>query len=199
MTRATTRLLVAIASLVFATSMPVGAQPTPVDPPGTPVDIAPNPRRSAEDQLSLARVAVSEGGLLVSDAEVAALAAVLRARCAECSLTTSARQYSDRVFDLTRRDSRAWVAFLEPSGREPAHWPEVASWTVLRARWLRVYEAAGRVVRGEVVHECASPVHHWGAPYGGDLERATRAGWTRVNCGEGVRNAFWNVPTRGDS
>lgn len=159
--------------------------------------VAAQPLARIDDQLALARVAASEAGLLATEDEIAAIGAVLRARCDECSITTVARQYSTRVFDLTRRDSRAWVAFLRADGREPAHWPRAASWSAYRERWLRIYEAAGRVVRGELEHRCTSPVHHWGAPQAGsiDMRRALRAGWVRVDCGA-TRNAFWRVPAR---
>jgi hypothetical protein len=146
-----------------------------------------------DDQLALARVAASEAGLLATDDEIAAIGAVLRARCAECSIATVARQYSTRVFDLKRRDPRAWVAFLEPSGRQPAHWPSVASWSAHRDSWLRIYEAAGRVVRGELEHACEQPPVHWGGSM--DRARAARMRLVRIECGE-TRNDFYVRPTR---
>lgn len=149
--------------------------------------------RRIPDALALARVCASEGGLLVAEHECAAIAAVLRSRCPECSLATSARAYSGRVFDLTRDDPRAWVAHLREDGREPARWSVLASWSAHRANWLRILEAAERIVRGELTASCEP--HHWGASYGIDLERALRAGWLRVDCGEGVRNLFWRRPS----
>jgi hypothetical protein len=146
------------------------------------------------DQISLARVVISEAGLQATDDEVAAIGTVLRARCSRCSIATVARQYSRGVFDLDRRDPRAWVAFLRADGRQPEHWPSNVSWSAFRASWLRVYEAAGRFVRGELEHSCESPPAHWGSPRAGsiDMRRARRAGWTRVRCGD-VRNAYWRV------
>jgi hypothetical protein len=147
------------------------------------------------DQISLARVVASEGGLQATDDEVAAIGTVLRSRCSRCSLTTVARQYSRRVFDASRRDPRAWLAFLRADGRQPEHWPSGVSWATARERWMRIYEAAGRFVRGELEHRCeGGTVDHWGSPRAGsiDMRRARRAGWTRVDCGD-TRNAFWRV------
>jgi len=163
------------------------------------------------DQLALARVGASECGLAsCTPDELAAIAAVLRARCPECRLATIARQYSARVFDRARRDGRAWVAHLEPDGREPSFWPrEVlvrgelrshAPWGAYRQRWLDLYELAGRVVEGEVAAQCEAD--HWGCPEGTfgceDHERALRAGWQLVDCGE-TRNEFWRIPRGEDS
>lgn len=145
------------------------------------------------DQLALARVAASEAGLLATDDEIAAIAAVLRESCSECSLLTSARNYSGRVFDPTRNDPRAWVAFLSPDGREPAHWPEGVSWSVHRERWLAVYEAAGRVVRGDLVHRCPESPRHWGGAM--DRERAARMRLVQIDCGD-TRNDFYVLPSR---
>lgn len=154
---------------------------------------APAAAQRVDDQLALARVAVSEAGLLATDDEVAAIGAVLRSRCERCRIATVARQYSSRVFDLERRDSRAWVAFLDPSGRRPAHWPEVASWSRFRARWLAVYETAGRVVRGDLEHRCTETPRHWGGPM--DAARAARMGLVRIDCGD-TRNDFYRLPRR---
>ena len=171
------RLIAIAAALAGLAGVPVAAQ------------------ERVSDQLALARVACSEAGLLATEDEIAALGAVLRSRCDRCSIATVARQYSSRVFDRDRRDSRAWVAFLEPSGREPAHWPSVARWSAYRDRWLWIYETAGRVVRGEIDHRCDAPVHHWGGDM--DTHRAERAGWERVDCGD-TRNTYWRVPARGE-
>lgn len=45
--------------------------------------------------------------------------------------------------------------------------------------------------RGEREPDPCPGSTHWGAPTGGDLERATRAGWLRVRCHEPTANAFW--------
>lgn len=160
---------------------------------------APPPRIG--DQLALARVCASEVGIrIVNEAsirECAAIAAVLRGRSS--GIESGARRYSGRVFDLERRDRRAYVAFLRPDGREPAHWPAYgtrgrrhAPWGAFRDRWLALYHAAGEIVQGRLEHACSSVPDHWGARYGVDLERARRAGWTEADCGE-TRNAFWLV------
>ncbi len=160
------------------------------------------------DQLALARVCASEGGLEATAEECAAIAAVLRSRrCAGCSLERAARLYSDRVFDLERHDRRAWVAFLRADGRQPRRWPgaievrsddgstamvQHARWASFRDRWLALYELAGDVVRGELVHACAEVPRHWGGRL--DRARAERMGLVRIDCGE-TRNDFYALPT----
>jgi hypothetical protein len=164
------------------------------------------------DQLALARVCASEAGLSGTPEECAAIHDVLarKARRWDARLPWAAQAYSSRVFDRDRRDGRAWIAYLRPDGREPSNWPDVvtvrrrgetvsvrhAPWGAFRDRWLTLYEAAGRIVRGEIPSPCAGPVDHWGMRHGIDFERAQRAGWTEVDCGQ-TRNAFWAIPERG--
>ncbi|MDQ3037746.1 MAG: hypothetical protein M3Y87_35460 [Myxococcota bacterium] len=169
----------------------------------------PEPR--VTPQLAMARICASEIGLTGSPEECAAIHDVLSRRAERQGMpfTWMARAYSSRVFDVDRSDPRAWIAHLRPDGRAPAGWPsEVrvrrggetrvvrhAPWGAYRERWLTLYEAAGRVVRGEITSPCEGRVDHWGMRSGIDWERARRAGWDEVNCGE-TRNAFWRVPDR---
>lgn len=166
------------------------------------------------DQLALARVCASEVGLRGSHEECAAIADVLRLRASryEMTLSAMARVYSDRVFDTERRDGRAWLAHLSANGREPAQWPELvtvrrrgevrvmrhAPWAAYQSDWESLYEAAGRIVSGELRSRCEAPAEHWGMRHGIDMERARRAGWEEVDCGD-TRNAFWRTPVRLDS
>jgi hypothetical protein len=169
------------------------------------------------DELALARICVSEIGFDVGrgddlDArrECAAIASVLRARdeVIDGDLGAAMRAYSSRVFDPTRRDPRAWIAHLRLDGREPAHWPTVVierapeadgasrvrphpPWAAYRALWSGALDTARAVLAGEIDHACAAAPAHWGARYGVDLERARRAGWTEIDCGE-TGNAFYD-------
>lgn len=160
------------------------------------------------DQLALARICASEVGFYGDHEECAAIHQVLRRRAERLGFRfiTAARAYSGRVFDTDRRDPRAYVAHLRPDGRRPALWPTIsvtrrrgqtivrphAPWTAFRDRWLALYEAAGRIVRGELASECQTPPDHWGMRGGIDLERARRAGWVEIDCGE-TANAFWSI------
>lgn len=162
-----------------------------------------------DDQLALARVCASEIGFGGAPDECAAIHDVLSRRASrwDTSLSWAARTYSNRVFDRDRRDGRAYIAHLRPDGRRPEGWPEVttvrrggasrvvrhAPWGAFRERWLGLYEAAGRIVRGEIRSPCRDAVDHWGMRHGVDMERARRAGWLEVDCGP-TRNAFWHVP-----
>jgi hypothetical protein len=154
------------------------------------------------DHLALSRVCASEIGLNGTAEECAAILAVLRSRCEGCSVERIARQYSDRVFDLDRQDPRAWVAFLRADGEQPRRWPssivvrgetvEYARWSSFRARWLALYEAAGRVLAGEVEHGCIGTLRHWGGRL--DRARADRMGLVRLECPEAFRNDFYALP-----
>lgn len=106
----------------------------------------------------------------------------------------AARWYSSGYFNRRRTDPRAWLPWLRADGRRPRHWPERASWARQRAGWMALLEQAGRIVRGEEVAPCAA--EHWGDHFH-DRERAERAGWRRLDCGD-TRNMFWSVP-RGTS
>lgn len=158
------------------------------------------------DQLALARIGASECGLTCTDDELAAIALALHTRAARMGMRFEAfaRVYSAEVFNTARRDQRAWIAHLRADGREPAHWPAFVTrrgtvwlhlpWRAARSRWLSLYERAGRVVRGEVAARCDG-IEHWGMsdPASADYQRAIRAGWERIDCGD-TRNAFWRVP-----
>lgn len=177
------------------------------------VEIGPEPAAAQErvsPQLALARICASEIGLTGSAEECAAIAAVLQRRSELRGWTfiTAAQLYSSRVFDRERQDGRAWIAFLDPRGRTPERWPtEVvvrgerqphAPWGAFRERWLALYVNAGRVLAGEIPSACGDATSdHWGMRTGLDLERATRAGWTLLDCrlpdGSLTRNAFWSV------
>lgn len=68
------------------------------------------------DQLALARICVSEAGFEPSD-DCAAIGAAIAngARRRHLTFQTFARAYSNRVFDVTRADARAYLAHLQPS------------------------------------------------------------------------------------
>lgn len=186
---------------------------------------APRPRPDASqprltDQLALARICASETGLTGAPEECGAIYEVLqdRMRRQHWTFLSAARRYSSSVFDTARTDPRAWVTDLSPHGRQPRGWPVAfVSWSSYgRPRWQSLYETAGRVIAGEVRHDCEMPPHFWGMRTGIDRERAVRFGWQEVACwvpcetndGPGVagedgdpeacrthsRNAFWAVP-----
>lgn len=142
----------------------------------------------ARDELALAQVAWSECGVDCSSDEVAALGAVLRARCARCSIATVARLYSSRVFDVNRTDARAFLAHLRIDGDRPLRFPPSLSWSRHRDRWLALLGTAARVVRGELEHRCTQPPAHWGGIV--DRARARRMRLVRVDCGA-TRNDFY--------
>lgn len=168
------------------------------------------------DQLALARICASEAGLPRQDeegqwqfaADCAAIHSVITFGAARTGLSylSFARAYSGRLFDGSRSDSRAWLSQLEPSGREPSKWPRFstrrrgelvqvlphAPWSHYRAAWLALYEHAGRVLEGEVVHQCEGNVSDWGGEM--DRGRAERLRLIEVNCGD-TRNSFYLRPS----
>lgn len=176
--------------------------------------------RPATDQDALAHVCANEIGLSGAPEECAAIADVLRDRAERNGWTfaEAALRYSTLSFDGDRRDGRAWVAHLRADGARPDVWPDPphVPWNArLRARWLRLRDAAGAVLRADVLSDCDEPPMHWGMRHGIDHERAQRFGWIEVACfvpcapeGSGpstgadgaercaTRNAFYLVPSR---
>jgi hypothetical protein len=169
------------------------------------------PPEHLTEQLALGRIGASEIGLTGTPAELAAIHEVLSNQAARhgWTLLGTMRRYSSMVFDQSRHDGRAWVAFLRADGRAPQGWPTQvqvrrhgelvtvphAPWGTYRERWLTLYETAGRVLRGEVTSPCVEPVLHWG----GDMDRARAEahGLLEIECGE-TRNHFYALPPRGD-
>lgn len=138
------------------------------------------------------------------------------ATCEEIEVTwlEHARDHSDRVFDRSRTDARAYVAFLTPDGAEPERWPVLAGWRAgadgfmhevrhvpwerRRDDWLETYALAGRILAGEVEARCDTPPLTWGCPGEGrrdcgDHARAVERGLSRVDCGE-TANWFYGRP-----
>ena len=146
------------------------------------------------DTLALARVCVHESGFMSPD-DCAAIHAVLdrvRERFRIRTIEAAANLYSPRATgrNLPRTALDRWVQQLNHSASKPPAFSH--SWELNRPRWLERLEQARRLVLGTEVHQCAQPITHWGAPYGEDLARGIRAGWTQVDCGE-TRNIFWST------
>ncbi len=156
-------------------------------------------------QLALARICASEAGLRVTD-DCAAIYAVLSRNGASSAFLSRARSYSSRVFDLGRNDPRAWIAHLDPSGAQPTGWPTATRpemsdsgqvryrrpppWSRYRQAWLDLYAHAGRIIRGEVAHECAEPPQDWGGDMDTARYLARLPNARRVDCGQTLNN-FW--------
>lgn len=138
--------------------------------------------------LNLARAAAHEAGLSASEEEVAALHAVMVERCGG-----SPRCQMRRFFN--GRTPRRYLLELNRRGTRPQGWPAAR---FDRDAWLALLDTADRVVAGELQHQCDQPPQFWGMRSGVDLERALRAGWVRVDCGENVRNFFWAYPADRD-
>lgn len=141
--------------------------------------------------LGLARICVSESGW-DSPHDCEGILAVLRSRSERTGMTLNQamRAYSKRVFDRSRTDSRRWIADLHLSAQKPDGWPDHLPWDGgYKYSWMMMLEFAEDLL-GSSNLRCAA--NHWGDRYG-DKERALRAGWIEVDCGE-TRNMFWSVP-----
>lgn len=147
------------------------------------------------DALALARVCVHEAGFMSPD-DCSAIHAVLVRVTQRIqgirTIAAAAELYSPRATGRVtpRTELDRWVQQLNLRATKPPSFGY--SWELNRPRWLERIEQARRLLAGTDTHRCEAPITHWGAPQGGDLERATRARWTRVNCGE-TRNAFWQT------
>lgn len=121
----------------------------------------------ADATETLARVAVLEAGFR-SDADHVAIWSVLRAR-------------ADRAGWPIERMARAYSS---PVRR--GHWPAWAA-AAPSSAWDRVRKRALLFLTGRLRARCRAD--HFGDARG-DLARALRAGWRRVDCGE-TKNIFW--------
>ncbi len=143
---------------------------------------------------ALARVCVGEAGFDSTETgDCTAIVLTLRRRAIRrrVSVVRMAELYSTRHFDRDRDDARAWIAGLIYSAERPQAWPENLRWARYRPRWIAVLRHVRAVLRGEVPDPCPA-ADHWGMRHGIDWERAQRAGWREVSCGE-TRNAFWDA------
>lgn len=129
------------------------------------LSMAPIARADATE--TLARVAVLEAGFS-STADHVAIWSVLRTR-------------ADRAGWPIERMARAYSS---PVRR--GHWPAWAA-TAPREAWDRVRNRALLFLTGRLRARCRAD--HFGDARG-DLARALRAGWRRVDCGE-TKNIFW--------
>lgn len=144
--------------------------------------------------VGLARVCVAECGWHVAlTGECAAIYQVVQDRARRRGVTElrALRDYASGHFDAAR-SRRPWIAGLVSSGRRPRHWPPRLRWSVHRPVWLEAIEHARAVIAGLVASPCVEAPAHWGQPFGGDLARARRAGWRRLDCGSAV-NAYWGL------
>lgn len=140
--------------------------------------------------LGLARICVSESGW-DSPHDCEGILSVLRSRSERTGMTLNQamRAYSKRVFDRSRTDARRWIADLHLSAQKPDGWPDHLPWDGgYKESWMMMLEFAEDLL-GSSNLRCSA--HHWGDRYG-DKERALRAGWTEVDCGE-TKNMFWRT------
>lgn len=86
--------------------------------------------------------------------------------------------------------------FLTLDGAEPACWGHSVSWESRREGWLLIVRHAIDVRLGLVEHRCTAPPFQWGcgpaqtARGCRDHERAERAGWVEVDCGETMQTYY---------
>lgn len=142
--------------------------------------------------LGLARICVSESGW-DSPHDCEGILSVLRSRSERTgmTLTQAMRAYSGRVFDRNRNDSRRWIADLHLHGDKPDGWPSHLPWEGgYQLSWYMMLEFADDLLKADR-NELRCDAHHWGDRHG-DKERALRAGWTQVDCGE-TKNMFWRT------
>lgn len=166
-------------------------------------------------ELALARICVSEAGWEATD-DCAAIHHVLL-RGAEHrgggrrAYVSFASSYSHRLLTGDGQIQRPWLRQLDTSGSEPGLWGfrrmrdgslsrvDCPPWRAYRERWMAVLERARTLVRERRLDDadewspCDEEPHHWGCPLPCvDHERATRAGWRQISCGNTV-NEFWST------
>lgn len=159
-----------------------------------------SPAAAQSDADRLLRTVWSECGHACSDDEIAALHLVIAstAEREDVSYATAWRLLSPRLAAGTV--SRAWLAGLSESCREPEGWAayyerdgEVmrrVPWSRYRARCLALVERVRAVITGAVVSRCAATPRSWGnAADRMRGEARGRARFVEIDCGD-CRNSF---------
>lgn len=145
-------------------------------------------------QLMLAQLWVREAGF-GADLDYAAIGHVLRRR-AEGPLEGRSLEAVIEAYgpSLLRplSDRGRWVLALNAKGAEPAWWPERLRWQRFRGDWLRVYEMAGRFVRGEEVGDPCPSAMHWGCSAARGCDEP-RGAMVLHRCSARTRNRFYRI------
>lgn len=172
------------------------------------------------DALALARICRHEAGFpsrragawVISDDCAAINAVIERVRAAmeahrerTVSIAEAVHAYSrGRIYDRTRIDAACDVAWLDEAASEPRCWRAGVPWARRADAWRALLDHARRIRAGVISHRCTEPPLHWGcgeiqtARGCRDHERAARAGWDRISCGD-TRNWFYAGDRRGRS
>lgn len=148
--------------------------------------------QSVRLQTLFARHCVNETGFLITD-DSPAMAEALRTRAGGEITTSIIILYSRRTVIRRHeiRDSRRYISFLNRFGTRPRYWRRDSNvhWSQRRDSWMRIYERAGMILRGEIRSRCEAPPEHWSV--GRRLaRRAKRNGYYRVDCGDTLQD-FW--------
>jgi len=143
------------------------------------------PASRLQAALLLARTCVKEAGWKITD-DCAAIHAVVQKR-ADMESHTYYEQMLERYSKIAA--NRAWLEELDAQGNKPSSWPNTVDWEKHRGKWLSMLAHATEIVDGRVRAACDPD--HWGDSRG-DHERAVRAGWTQIPCGQAM-NEFWQV------
>jgi hypothetical protein len=186
---------VAILLALLALGVPASGQPLGGSPPwesgavrepwGAPIAGV----RWTDAAVDLGRVCIHEASFAPGD-DCAALHDALRTRGASRGLEWDrwARVYSDRIFDRTRTDRRAWIARLRPTLARPRGFDR-RQWEAWgRAKVAARFDEAAAILRGEITSRCERSPDHWGGPV---VDRA------RIRAG--VRRGYWDVVDCGDT
>ena len=168
------------------------------------ISLAPTVAAAQSDEVALLRTAWSECSYTCTDDEIAALHLVISSTAEREGIRyrTAWRLLSRRLAAGTV--SRAWLADLDTSCREPEGWPESAyvrrdgvlvlvrhaPWSAFRGRCEALVERVRAVIAGTIAHRCEATPVSWGSDFDADTGEARgRAVFVEVECGE-TSNAF---------
>jgi hypothetical protein len=118
-----------------------------------------------------------------------------RARRLGLPLVHMIRAYSSPVNPDVRQRSRRWVSHLNYDASEPRHWPEEASWSNFRDKWLRIIRHVSRVLEGAVRNPCPRALHYGSATLASD---APTPNMRRITCLPRSGQAFYTVTFGGN-
>jgi hypothetical protein len=139
--------------------------------------------------LALARTMVRESGLRAYRRDDgAAIHAVIAFRAAfiyRSSYTEAVRRFTHGG-PINASMQRPWITFLVPGiNPRPRHFPARIQWlSGAQPHWIRTYQHALDIRRGDAPHQCEMTPHTWGDFYDARSYQRRNPQATRLDCGQ---------------
>jgi hypothetical protein len=148
----------------------------------------------ADTATILVRACVAEADFSAQDCAAILHTLDRRSRRAGIAIADHAVDYVS-AFRVRPTDRLRWVMQIEPTCRKPEAWPADLAWERYAPKCTAAFAMVNAFLAGELDDPCNGRSWHWGSPHlPSDVERAARARWRVVRCGE-TCNAFYSERT----